>query len=92
MLRFWKIGEMSSRSCSNPTGNWTNLSLLYLNWKVILSLQWQTARELAQKCRKSGKTIPATDLLIASCALVHHVPVEHQDAHLDTALQIHAGN
>ena len=50
----------------------------------------QTARHLARLCRIRGKTIPPTDLLILSCALVHQVELEHQDAHFETVLRLHA--
>jgi len=46
---------------------------------------WAKARLLIQRARAKGITVPATDLLIASCAWEHGVGMEHDDAHL-TAL------
>ncbi|HMP76156.1 MAG TPA: PIN domain-containing protein [Kiritimatiellia bacterium] len=44
---------------------------------------WQEACELAERCRRAGKTAPATDLLIAACARRHKVALEHADRHFD---------
>lgn len=44
---------------------------------------WQVACELAERCRKLGRTVPATDLLIAACARHHGVEIEASDAHFD---------
>jgi predicted nucleic acid-binding protein len=44
---------------------------------------WQGACELADRCRKTGKTAPSTDVLIAACARHHGVEIEHADAHFD---------
>ena len=49
---------------------------------------WALARDLAKKCRKAGKTIPATDLVIGSCALHHCTNLEHTDTHFDVILKI----
>jgi hypothetical protein len=46
------------------------------------ALAWSRARALADRCRSAGNTVPATDLIIAACALVHGADVEHCDAHL----------
>ncbi len=43
---------------------------------------WSKACLLAEKSRAAGKTIPATDLVIAACAWRHRVPLKHHDAHL----------
>ena len=51
---------------------------------------WALARDLAKKCRKAGKTVPATDLVIESCALHHGADLEHCDLHFDTILKIHS--
>ena len=45
---------------------------------------WGEARELARRCRASGVTVPATDLLIAACARVHGLELLHRDRHFDT--------
>ncbi len=42
---------------------------------------WQAARELADHCRKAGKTVPVQDVMIAACARCHGVEVLHDDAH-----------
>jgi predicted nucleic acid-binding protein len=34
-----------------------------------------------RRARRSGKTIPATDILIAACARRHGVELEHADQH-----------
>ena len=44
---------------------------------------WQAACELADRCRKAGKRVPANDLLISACARHHGVEVEAADAHFD---------
>ena len=44
---------------------------------------WQLARNLAQKCRKAGHTVPSADLVIAACGLFHKVSIEHCDEHFD---------
>ena len=49
---------------------------------------WQEATELADRCRRAGKTVPATDLIIAACARRHQVPLEHADRHFDTLAQL----
>lgn len=49
---------------------------------------WALARDLAKKCRKTGKTIPATDLVIGSCALHHGANLEHRDPHFDVLLKM----
>lgn len=44
---------------------------------------WRFASELAYRCRRSGKTAPFADLLIAACARHHELQVAHADAHFD---------
>ena len=44
---------------------------------------WQEACELAGRCRKAGKTAPATDVLVAACARHHGVELEAADNHFD---------
>jgi predicted nucleic acid-binding protein len=44
---------------------------------------WQAACELADRCRKAGKRVPANDLLITACARHHGVEVEAADTHFD---------
>jgi len=49
---------------------------------------WSKARVLAERCRSAGNTVPATDLIIAACALVHGADVEHCDAHLTAIIDL----
>jgi predicted nucleic acid-binding protein len=42
---------------------------------------WTIANAPAQLARRRGKTIPATDILIAACARRHGVELEHADQH-----------
>jgi len=44
---------------------------------------WQSACDLANRCRKEGIRAPASDLLIAACARYHGVELESADAHFD---------
>jgi len=44
---------------------------------------WQLSFEMARRARAAGLTIPATDLLIASCARHHGAMLEHSDADFD---------
>ena len=44
---------------------------------------WDEARLLAAESRRSGLTVPATDLLIAACARVHGLDLLHRDSHFD---------
>jgi len=44
---------------------------------------WAEACNLARRTRGHGKTIPATDLLIAACAGHYGVGIEHADEHFD---------
>ena len=54
----------------------------------ITSEVWRKAYGLAQKCRKAGHTIPATDLLISACARHHAVSLESTDSHFDLLRRI----
>ena len=42
---------------------------------------WEQAGILAQRCRASGITVPATDLLIATTARVYGLSMLHADEH-----------
>jgi predicted nucleic acid-binding protein len=44
---------------------------------------WSTACELARRARKSGVSVPATDILIAACARRHGAGIEHADEHFE---------
>ena len=49
---------------------------------------WQRACELARRCRGSGHTVPATDILIVAFALTHGLETEHCDSHFDQILDV----
>jgi len=51
---------------------------------------WAEARRLAQEARRTGLTLPAADLLVASCARVHGLEMLHRDAHFDRLASIPA--
>ena len=44
---------------------------------------WELAATLASGARERGITVPATDLLVASCARHHGVPLLHHDGHFE---------
>jgi predicted nucleic acid-binding protein len=44
---------------------------------------WREACDLADRCRRAGKTAPPHDILIAACAGHHGVEIEHDDSHFD---------
>lgn len=44
---------------------------------------WEDAFALARRCRMAGVTVPATDILIASCATHHGAELEHADSDFD---------
>jgi predicted nucleic acid-binding protein len=50
---------------------------------------WNFACRLARRCREAGKTVPSSDLVIASCALSHDVDIDHCDEHLDVIVEVH---
>ena len=49
---------------------------------------WEEACELAGRCRKAGKSAPASDILIAACARHHGVEVETADAHFEFLMKL----
>ena len=49
----------------------------------ITNAVWEEAYRLASMCRAAGPTIPAADVLIAACARVHGVELEHRDSDFD---------
>lgn len=49
---------------------------------------WEEARELAVLTRRFGKAVPATDILIYACALVHGLTMMHRDTHFDTLAEL----
>ncbi len=42
---------------------------------------WEKSIALSQLCRRIGKTVPSTDILIAACAWHHGVEIEYCDHH-----------
>jgi predicted nucleic acid-binding protein len=54
----------------------------------ITDAVWQEARELADRCRRAGKSAPPHDILIAACARHYGVEIEHDDAHFDQLIQL----
>lgn len=44
---------------------------------------WETACQLADRCRRLGRSLPPYDILIAACAFHHGVELEHDDSHFD---------
>jgi predicted nucleic acid-binding protein len=49
---------------------------------------WARSRDLARRCRNAGTTVPATDVLIAACAVHHGVALLHRDRHFDQIRQV----
>ncbi len=77
-------------------GNYEKTHLAELEAE-ILSLPinkdvWSFARLLTKECRKAGKTVPPTDLIITSCALYHKAGLEHCDAHMNFILTVYRKN
>jgi predicted nucleic acid-binding protein len=50
---------------------------------------WTLSCELAQQCRRKGRPIPTTDLIIYACAKVHRVELIHRDNHFDVLASLH---
>jgi predicted nucleic acid-binding protein len=48
---------------------------------------WKEACDLASQSRKAGKTVPASDLLIAACARHYKVKLEFTDAHFEVLMR-----
>lgn len=49
---------------------------------------WEEGCALASRCRKTGRTAPASDLLIAACARYHEVQIETADAHFEFLMKL----
>jgi predicted nucleic acid-binding protein len=49
---------------------------------------WEQAYRLADSCRRSGKTAPPHDILIAACARHHDLEIEHEDSHFDLLAEL----
>ena len=73
-------------------GGYEREQLQKLGQELVLlpttDLAWSKARVLAERCRSAGKTVPATDLIIAACAQVHGADVEHCDVHLTIIIDL----
>lgn len=49
---------------------------------------WDRVRELARECRRSGLTVPATDLLVIACADHHGAEILHRDKHFEQVREV----
>ena len=49
---------------------------------------WSLADEMARGARRQGKTVPASDIVIAACARHHGVELEHADSHFEVLAAI----
>ena len=49
---------------------------------------WQVARRLARSCRDAGFTVPASDIVVAACAVHHKLEIEYCDAHFDNIMPV----
>jgi predicted nucleic acid-binding protein len=47
---------------------------------------WKGACALAERSRRTDKTVPAMDALIAACAVQHGVELMYADAHFEQLL------
>src|SRR5437762_3431771 len=44
---------------------------------------WSLAHTMAQKARKAGVTVPASNIVIVACARFHKAAIEHSDSDFD---------
>jgi predicted nucleic acid-binding protein len=49
---------------------------------------WSLANAMARGARKQGKTVPASDILIAACARHHGAELVHADSHFEVLATI----
>jgi predicted nucleic acid-binding protein len=49
---------------------------------------WRLASKLALRCREKGFTVPISDIVIAACAVIHKLELEHCDKHFDDILPL----
>jgi predicted nucleic acid-binding protein len=49
---------------------------------------WRLATRLALRCREKGLTVPTSDIVIAACATIHGLELEHCDKHFDDILPL----
>ncbi len=50
---------------------------------------WEISNTIARKCRSSGFTIPATDIVIAACSIFHEVSIDYCDSHFDKIFEVY---
>ena len=55
---------------------------------VVDAAAWRLSTGLARRCRTRGLTVPATDLIIAACALRHGAEVWSLDADLTRIMEL----
>ncbi|MCY4483506.1 MAG: PIN domain-containing protein [Spirochaetaceae bacterium] len=55
---------------------------------IIDGAVWDLAATLASRAREGGISVPATDLLVASCARHHEVPLLHRDGHFESVARL----
>jgi predicted nucleic acid-binding protein len=53
---------------------------------------WAEAMHLGRVCRRVGRPVPASDLVIAACARVHGARIEATDAHFEVISSISSAN
>ena len=76
-LELWNgVGSESDRAILREHEIW-------LPELAITDAVWDEACLIASQCRKTGKTAPANDVLIAACARHYEVALEYTDAHFD---------
>jgi len=49
---------------------------------------WRLASKLVLTSREKGITVPLSDIVIAACAVTHHLELEHCDKHFDDLLPL----
>jgi predicted nucleic acid-binding protein len=49
---------------------------------------WRLASKLALRCRERGFTVPVSDIVIAACAVVNGLELEHCDKHFNDILPL----
>ncbi len=72
----------------NGAGGDQDMKLLEDLERYVPSLEvnqavWHLSIELTQRLRGGGVTVPAADIVIKACAVIHHVDVESLDAHFE---------
>lgn len=54
-----------------------------MHWLEMSRVVFDLATDLGRKLRRTGITVPATDLTIAACAVAHDAALLHFDHHYD---------